>query len=514
MGSISLSIERLWLFLSAALHRIRAFFAPDNRLHQARFAHPFELRPLLHHSPVADGLLLGSRKAGFVSVGKTATRRELGNLLVVAPTRGGKGLLAVSQLLSWQGSVIVNDIKGELFTQTAGYRATLGKVFVIDPTGVGHCYDPLQGKQTEDAFYSSATQLLFQADENEGRIFTQRATDMLTQLFLAARAENAPPLPYTRSLIRSGLAAVAERLNQVDSSLATQFLDVSFSDANLADRFLLSAWGTLKARMRPLLTETVVRSLTHTDFTPEELLCSDKPVSVYLRWKEQDLLALAPLVRLLWGSLIDTLITTYDKNQGEGCRPVLLLVDEAGRTAIPYLSDQATTVVGRGISLWMAVQSLSQLETVYGKARAQVLRDNMESQIYYRPADLTTAKYLEDRLGLRSAYAHSATVRDGEEESVGLAERPIPLLVAQDISQLSDTEIIGFHRHLPPFRLTRCDWRQHTTLQARARIPSPQLAKLPSLSDMPLRNTQHLTHELIDPDMIHTDGKQEEGRLN
>ena len=79
-------------------------------------------------------------------VRQTETRRELGNLLIVAPTRGGKGLLAVSQLLSWQHSVIVNDIKGELFTQTAGYRSTLGKVFVIDPTGVGHCLRSLAGE--------------------------------------------------------------------------------------------------------------------------------------------------------------------------------------------------------------------------------------------------------------------------------------------------------------------------------------------------------------------------------
>src|SRR5439155_6860023 len=138
----------------------------------------------------------------------------------------------------------------------------------------------------------------------------------LTQLFSAARVEGIAPLPYARSLIRSGLADAAARLHQVDPSLATQFLDVSFSDANLSDKFLLSAWGTLTARMRPLLTETVVRSLTRSDFTPEELLCSDKPVSVYIRWKEQDLLALSPLVRLLWGTLINQLTTTYDSKQG------------------------------------------------------------------------------------------------------------------------------------------------------------------------------------------------------
>jgi type IV secretory pathway TraG/TraD family ATPase VirD4 len=137
--------------------------------------------------------------------------------------------------------------------------------------------------------------------------------------------------------------------------------------------FLLSVWGTLTARMRPLLTETVVRSLACSDFTPEEIITSTKPVTVYLHWKEQDLLALSPLVRLLWGILIDELVTIYDSRTGSGWQPVMLLIDEAGQTAIPSLADHATSVVGRGISIWLALQSLSQLEVVYGKARAQVL---------------------------------------------------------------------------------------------------------------------------------------------
>src|SRR5512147_921893 len=148
-------------------------------------------------------------------------------------------------------------------------------------------------------------------------------------------------------------------------------------------------------------------------------MCFERPVTVYLRWPERDLLALAPLVRLIWGSLIDELISTYDRNHGSGCNPVLLLVDEAGRTSIPMLADQATTVVGRKIYLWISVQSLSQLETVYGRARAMVLRENMESQIYYRPADLQTAKYLEDRLGTRSAFARSKTTHGHDTTSEG-----------------------------------------------------------------------------------------------
>ena len=63
---------------------------------------------------------------------------------------------------------------------------------------------------------------------------------MLTQLFSAARVEGIAPLAYARSLIRSGLADTAARLHHVDSQLATQFLDVSYKDANLADRESIS----------------------------------------------------------------------------------------------------------------------------------------------------------------------------------------------------------------------------------------------------------------------------------
>src|SRR6266702_1696626 len=205
MGIATL-IERIFHFL---------IWGFDRRLHRARFARLDELTSIIHNTPHSTGLLIGvNRMKHVLQVRPTKTRRELGNMLIVAPTRGGKGLLATSQLLSWQHSVVVNDLKGELFTATAGYRATLGKVFVIDPTGVGHQYDPIKEKKTEDQLYSAATRLLFKPHERDP-IFTQRATTMLTQLFLAARKENAPPLPYARLILRLGLAGAAKRLYEL-----------------------------------------------------------------------------------------------------------------------------------------------------------------------------------------------------------------------------------------------------------------------------------------------------------
>jgi type IV secretion system protein VirD4 len=506
VGTVGVVLQQLLLGVIVFFNRILAALQHSQSLHHARFSALHELVNLLSSTFSGTGLLLGvSHLKHLLHVIPTTTRRELGNLLIVAPTRGGKGLLATSQLLTWRHSVIVNDIKGDLFDQTAGYRSTLGKVYVIDPTGRGNRFDPLLGKQTEDELLSSATHLLHKPDEGEGAIFTQRATVMLTQLFLAARAEGMPPLPYVRHMIRTGLPDAAERLNSINPDLATQFLDVRYAAADFTDRFLLSAWGTLTARMRPLLTETVIRSLSGSDFSAKDLMYSEKPITVYLRWTERDLLALSPLVRLMWGTLIDGLITSFDKAQGKNCQPVLLLIDEAGRTAIPSLADHATTVVGRGISLWIAVQSLSQLDAVYGRTRATVLRDNMESQIYYRPANQATADYLEHCLGRKSEYARSETLRDGAATSEGRTEQGIPLMTSQDIKQLKDEDIIGFHRLLPPFRAKRMDWRLFPILSQRQAMPPPQLATLPPLddwfTDSVLQRTERFPNAYINPDI-------------
>jgi type IV secretion system protein VirD4 len=504
MGRAGDFLNQLLFAVVVVCNRISSFFHHSQTLHHARFATLPELTGLLTTNIDETSLLLGvSAFNQLLRVQPTQTRKELGSLLVCAPTRGGKGLLATAQLLTWPHSVVVNDIKGELFTQTAGYRATVGPVFVIDPTGIGNRYDPLMGKQTEDALLSAATQLLFHPHEGEGTIFTQRATVMLTQVFLAARVEGVAPLPYVRHIIRLGLPAAVARLNAINPELATQLLDVAYTDANFSDRFLLSSWGSLTARLRPLLTETVIRTLSGADFQPQDLLVGNKPVTVYLRWPEQDLLALSPLVRLVWGSLIDELITGYDALQGKGCKPVLLLIDEAGRTSIPSLADHATTVAGRGISLWIAVQSLAQLDAVYGKTRATILRDNME-QLYYRPSNQETADYLEHCLGKRSDFAQSHTKRDGLETSQGLSEQGIPLMTAQEIRLLKETDVIGLVRLVPPFLAKRMDCRQFPVLRERKLIPPPALSMLPELAETLPMPTPHSNGQLtgyINPDM-------------
>ncbi len=64
-------------------------------------------------------------------------------MLRADPFRRGRGLV-VPSLLTWPGSAIVHDIKGENWTLTAGFRARHGRVLLFDPTNAGSAaYNPL-----------------------------------------------------------------------------------------------------------------------------------------------------------------------------------------------------------------------------------------------------------------------------------------------------------------------------------------------------------------------------------
>jgi type IV secretory pathway TraG/TraD family ATPase VirD4 len=107
----------------------------------------------------------------------------------------------------------------------------------------------------------------------------------------------------------------------------------------------------------------------------------------------------------------------------------------------------------------------------------------MESRIFYRPNDQETAEYIERCLGRKSDYAHSQTLRDGEQTSEGRMEQGIPLLTAQEIKQMPDERIIGFHRQLPPFLAKRMDWRRFLVFKERQAISPPELSVLLKIAE-------------------------------
>jgi type IV secretion system protein VirD4 len=103
----------------------------------ARWATPREIERAGLVGP--DGVVLGRHGRAYL--------RHDGpeHVLCFAPTRSGKGVgLVVPTLLTWPGSAIVHDIKGENWGLTAGWRSRFGRALLFDPTNIqSAAYNPL-----------------------------------------------------------------------------------------------------------------------------------------------------------------------------------------------------------------------------------------------------------------------------------------------------------------------------------------------------------------------------------
>lgn len=117
---------------------------------QAHFQSRAEIRRNGLLEPVGRGLVFGklgppkSRKALIA-----ADYDKFPHCLVVAPTRAGKGVgYAIPNLLLFPGSMVVLDVKGELFAATSRHRRSQGDaIFYFSPFDFdhpSHRYNPLE----------------------------------------------------------------------------------------------------------------------------------------------------------------------------------------------------------------------------------------------------------------------------------------------------------------------------------------------------------------------------------
>jgi type IV secretion system protein VirD4 len=418
-------------------------------------------------------------------------------MLICGPTGSGKSQHITSQLLTWPHSAVVYDIKGELHRLTAGYRARLGPVYVLDPTGVGNRYDPFLGRVSESKLYAAANNLLFDPKEGEGRSFIEKGTKMLLIVFLSGREANqkmgkdrAALLPFVGSMADLGLNRAARLINDISPDLCRRFLDEDYNpDKDYTEnKYLANSWESVTARLYPLLTEEVRRMLAGSDFTGADLMLRDKPVTVYLRVPEEDLLALSPVTRLVLDSLIHELFATYKQAEKEGwsekCRKVLFLIDEAGRTAsLATLPDHLTTVRSRGISIVVAIQTLSQLTALYPSREDDVL-NNCLSHVYYQPFSYKMARELAMWLGYTSGYAQSTSTHGETDTSQSLSEREVPVMTPDEMRLIGEEAVLGFQPGIRPFLARRMDWHRFSLLTHRTAIAPPPVPVLPALPDI------------------------------
>jgi hypothetical protein len=367
--------------------------------------------------------------------------------------------------------------------------------YFINPLGNGNKFDPLFGKITEDDLYDVANMLLYEPSEKDPA-FTQRAIKMFTILLLAARIAEVSPFVFVREVAKYGVNTLAKCIHEIDEELGGRLVD---GDYNLKkdyreNRFLVDSWDSLTSRLYPFLTETVVKSMSGSDFQIADILLSKRPVTIYLTWPESKLRALQPIIKLIWGTFISELKDLYDetvkKNPQSFFQKILFLIDEGGVTPIPELYDHVATCNGRGMSFVMGIQALSQFDAVYGKENAETILNNC-AKVIFRQDSFSTAKIVSEWLGGKSAFASSET-KHGEQTSEGKQEREIPLMTPQEIRGMPDDDILIWVRGVRyPIKAKRVPLREKVALlepEGIAPAPPPPLL-LPAPQQRPKVDT-------------------------
>lgn len=442
-----------------------------------------------------SSLLVGIHHDQLLSIRKGhGGRRELGHMLIAAPTRSGKGRHLTANLLNWQESMICLDIKGENYQQTAGHRKTLGSVFALNPNGVGHTYDPFAELRHSDEALLTAAKLLVEDKDDHDKAFSERAANGILAALIAAKLEDKPTLPYLDALLAEGLDGYIGRLSSYQNEKVNKALTIFLGyrpdrfdlDRAMNDRFLNSAWGVLTTRVAPLLTEGILKMTNGSSFSARSFF--ERTTSLYLIFPESEGEATSKVFRLTMLALMLGMIRVYDEDRLSVTQDVLLALDEVGRTPIPKLPDYIATIAGRGMSALLYVQSLSQLNEVYGDKGAETILDNCRTQIYYPTPNVKTQEYVSKLAGIRwyedvtttSGSSYNTGGGDGlfsgsesYSESVSVRLNKTELLEAAQLRTLNPETTLIFTANYPPIIALRLDpayvnsgqWNQALTLK-------------------------------------------------
>ncbi|MBD3773163.1 MAG: conjugal transfer protein TraG [Rhodobacteraceae bacterium] len=466
----------------------------------ARWARPDEVKSAGLLGP--DGVVLGKLDHTYL--------RHDGpeHVLCFAPTRSGKGVgLVVPSLLTWPGSAIVHDIKGENWHLTAGFRARHGRVLLFDPTNAkSAAYNPLlevrRGEWEVRDVQNIADILVDPEGLREKRNHWEKTSHALLVgailHVLYAEADKtlagvAAFLSYPKRPIESTLAAMMKTAHlgaagphPVIASAARELLNKSDNERSGVLSTAMSFLG--------LYRDPVVAAVTRRcDWRITDIVGGARPSTLYLVVPPSDIARTKPLIRLILNQVGRRL--TEDLQAKGGRHRLLLMLDEfpaLGR--LDFFESALAFMAGYGLKSFLIAQSLNQIEKAYGPNNS--ILDNCHVRVSFATNDERTAKRVSDALGtatemraMRNYAGHRLSPWLGH-LMVSRSETARPLLTPGEVMQLPPADEIIMVAGTPPIRAKKARYFEDRRFQERI-LPPPALAKTAAAkpddwSEMPL----------------------------
>ena len=478
---------------------------------QAKFQAKSEMKANGLLQPLGAGLVFGklgapAKAAPYVS----ATFQKFPHCLVVAPTRAGKGVgYVIPNTLLFNGSIVVLDVKGEIFEATSRHRQSEGdEVYRFSPFDFEHPthrYNPLERVSRIEHPEQRYTELAKISDYFLTVSDKGTAGDFLTEgreLFVAAgllAIERGKPTIGEISRILFGRGATQEVYDEHAEEVKHPNAGQTFRKfAGYSDRTLSSHASVLGGAGMTLWNNPAVdRAASGNDLAFTDL--RKRPMSIYIVVNADDIRTLSPLVRLFFGELIATMRSTLPDPKVEPW-PVMVMLDEFDQLGpMPIVEQALKQLAGHGARVSIITQSIPGLDNIYGENVRMSLESAAGMKLYLAANDKKTAGEISDALGKTTKLSVSDSVsRDRDfmqRRSVSRRMEERPLLTPDEVRRLNPDQAILIPERQNPLLVHRIVYFQDPTFKAQYEAQAGALP-YPSRGDASLRALAARVEEL------------------
>ena len=334
------------------------------------------------------------------------------NDIIIGPPGSGKTRgYVIPNILQCSESMVITDTKGALRQQVgvvlkrSGYRIHEINLTDCRASTIGYNplryirYDSERGHYREQDILRAAACLVPIETIDP---FWDRATRMLLETLLGYLLECQPQEEHTLSsavllLSEMGGGLTGRLLDEYAAIAPESFAAVRwklYKSMTQADRTQACIQGMLAERLSTLTFDGVADLFTRSNQVDFSALGRER-IALFLNISDTDR-SLDPLAALLYAQALQELCAEADRKPEHRLDiPVRFFLDDfAANVTIPDFDKIVSVIRSREISVSIVLQSLSQLESLYGHPRAQTILSGCDNLLYLGGQDVETAQYI------------------------------------------------------------------------------------------------------------------------
>lgn len=459
----------------------------------ARFANMLDLQQKGMFKQSGNGVVVGKFGGKLLRLGGQQF------VILAAPTRSGKGVgVVIPNLLDYQESVVVLDIKQENFDLTSGWRAQQGQeIYLFNPFAEDrrtHRWNPLTYVSSDPAFrvsdLMSIAAMLYPDGASEQKFWVSQARNAFMAfslyLFEAWEEEKRAGFPFAKAPTLGGVYRISSGDGKSDLKPYLQELakrpflssNARSAFANLlsqADETFASILGTFKEPLNPWLNPVLDAATSADDFLLTDL--RKKRMTIYVGIQPNKLAESRLIVNLFFSQIINLNTRELPQNNPQLKHQCLLLMDEFTSIGkVDIIASAVAYMAGYNLRLLPIIQSMAQLDATYGREVSRTIITNHALQIIYAPREQQDANDYSEMLGYTTVRKQNVT--RGREVSRSETEERRALMLPQELKAMGfDKEVFLYEGLSHPVLCEKIKYYQDRYFTSRLlpKIPIPSL---------------------------------------